>query len=37
VRNHNFREAPWDGYHKVVEELMASYGVPEASGVRKVA
>jgi 4-hydroxyphenylacetate 3-monooxygenase len=28
VRNHNFREAPWDQYHKVVEDLMASYGVP---------
>ena len=37
VRNHNFREAPWDAYHKVVEDLMASYDVPEASGVRKVA
>jgi len=37
VRNHNYREAPWEGYHKVVEDLMASYGVPEATGARKVA
>ena len=28
VRNHNFREAPWDAYHKVVDDLMAGYGVP---------
>jgi 4-hydroxyphenylacetate 3-monooxygenase len=27
VRNHNFREAPWDGYHKVVDDLMGSYGI----------
>ncbi|HEX5093251.1 MAG TPA: 4-hydroxyphenylacetate 3-hydroxylase N-terminal domain-containing protein [Burkholderiales bacterium] len=37
VRNHNFREAPWTGYEKVVEELMASYGIPEAKNTRKVA
>jgi 4-hydroxyphenylacetate 3-monooxygenase len=37
VRNHNFREAPWDRYHKVVEDLMASYGVPEAKGSRRLA
>jgi 4-hydroxyphenylacetate 3-monooxygenase len=28
VRNHNFREAPWTGYHRVVEDLMATYDVP---------
>ncbi len=28
VRNHNFREAPWDDYHRAVDELMASYGYP---------
>jgi len=28
VRNHSFREAPWDGFHKVVDDLMASYGIP---------
>jgi 4-hydroxyphenylacetate 3-monooxygenase len=37
VRNHNFREAPWDSYHKVVEDLMAGYGIPEAPGARRVA
>jgi len=30
IRNHNFREAPWDHYHKVVDDLMAGYGVPAA-------
>lgn len=28
VRNHNFREAPWPHYHKVVDDLMASYDIP---------
>jgi 4-hydroxyphenylacetate 3-monooxygenase len=28
VRNHSFREAPWEGYHKVVDDLMASYDLP---------
>jgi 4-hydroxyphenylacetate 3-monooxygenase len=28
VRNHNFREAPWMHYHKVVDDLMASYDIP---------
>lgn len=28
VRNHNFREAPWAHYHKVVDDLMGSYDVP---------
>ena len=37
VRNHNYREAPWDGYHKVVEDLLAGYGVPEAAAMKKVA
>jgi 4-hydroxyphenylacetate 3-monooxygenase len=37
VRNHNFREAPWDHYHKVVEDLMASYDVPTKKETRKVA
>ncbi|MGQ0544001.1 MAG: 4-hydroxyphenylacetate 3-hydroxylase family protein [Betaproteobacteria bacterium] len=30
VRNHNFREAPWEHYHQVVDKLMAGYGVPDA-------
>ena len=25
---HNFREAPWDAFHKVVDDLMASYDAP---------
>jgi len=28
VRNHSFREAPWDGFHKVVDDLMAGYDIP---------
>jgi 4-hydroxyphenylacetate 3-monooxygenase len=28
VRNHNFREAPWNHYHRVVDDLMASYDIP---------
>jgi 4-hydroxyphenylacetate 3-monooxygenase len=37
VRNHSFREAPWTDYHKVVDDLMAGYDVPEAGAMRKVA
>ncbi len=29
VRNHSFREAPWAQFHKVVDDLMAGYDVPE--------
>ena len=29
IRNHSFREAPWNHYHKVVDDLLASYGIPE--------
>ena len=28
IRNHNFREAPWEHFHKVVDDLMAGYDVP---------
>ncbi|HWM42284.1 MAG TPA: 4-hydroxyphenylacetate 3-hydroxylase N-terminal domain-containing protein [Burkholderiales bacterium] len=28
VRNHSFREAPWEGFHRVVDDLMGSYDVP---------
>ena len=28
VRNHNFREAPWDDLHGVVDGLLAGYDVP---------
>ena len=37
VRNHNYREAPWADYHKVIDDLMAGYDVPEAAAMRKVA
>ena len=37
VRNHSFREAPWEHFHKVVDDLMASYDVPAQSAERKVA
>jgi 4-hydroxyphenylacetate 3-monooxygenase len=29
VRNHNYREAPWDEFHAYADDLMHSYGVPE--------
>ena len=32
IRNHNYREAPWEQFHKVVDDLMASYAVPAAGG-----
>ena len=28
IRNHNFREAPWEHFQKVVDDLMAGYDVP---------
>ena len=30
VRNHNFREAPWDEFHAYADDLLKSYGVPDA-------
>ena len=35
IRNHSFREAPWEHYHKVVDDLLASYDVPTADEVRR--
>jgi 4-hydroxyphenylacetate 3-monooxygenase len=32
VRNHSFREAPWERFHGVVDELMASYDIPQKQG-----
>jgi 4-hydroxyphenylacetate 3-monooxygenase len=29
VRDHNYREAPWHDFHKIVGNLLASYDVPE--------
>ena len=37
IRNHNFREAPWDAFHGVVDGLMASYDIPSQSAKRVVA
>lgn len=31
VRNHNFREAPWDEFHGVVDDLLDSYTYPAAA------
>jgi 4-hydroxyphenylacetate 3-monooxygenase len=31
IRNHNFREAPWDDFHAYADDLLKSYGVPEKS------
>ncbi len=30
VRNHSFREAPWEEFHGVVDDLLASYDIPTA-------
>jgi 4-hydroxyphenylacetate 3-monooxygenase len=30
IRNHNYREAPWDEFRAYADGLLASYGVPEA-------
>jgi 4-hydroxyphenylacetate 3-monooxygenase len=37
VRNHSFREAPWLEFHRVVDDLMASYDIPSPAAKRKVA
>ncbi|HTM62095.1 MAG TPA: 4-hydroxyphenylacetate 3-hydroxylase N-terminal domain-containing protein [Burkholderiales bacterium] len=37
VRNHSFREAPWPEFHRLVDDLMASYDIPQPSKKRKVA
>jgi 4-hydroxyphenylacetate 3-monooxygenase len=28
VRNHSYREAPWDEFHTIADDLLASYDVP---------
>ena len=30
VRNHSYREAPWEMFHGVVDKLMSGYDVPDA-------
>jgi hypothetical protein len=37
VRNHAFRETPWDEFHKIVDGLMSSYDIPESKAKKKVA
>jgi 4-hydroxyphenylacetate 3-monooxygenase len=34
VRNHSYREAPWDEFHRVADELLASYDVPPTGPYR---
>ncbi|HEX2197329.1 MAG TPA: 4-hydroxyphenylacetate 3-hydroxylase C-terminal domain-containing protein, partial [Burkholderiales bacterium] len=36
IRNHNFREAPWEAFHGVVDDLMASYDAPSSKPAKKV-
>ena len=31
VRGHAYRETPWDEFHQIVDDLMASYSVPGAA------
>lgn len=35
VRNHNYREAPWDAFHDIVNELLESYSVPTAEEIEQ--
>ena len=28
VRGHAYRETPWDEFHEIVDDLMASYSIP---------
>lgn len=37
IRNHNYREAPWDAYHRIVDDALATYEVPQAPGATKAA
>ena len=30
IRNHSYRETPWDEFGAIVDDLMASYDIPEA-------
>jgi 4-hydroxyphenylacetate 3-monooxygenase len=34
VRNHAFRETPWNEFHKIVDDLMATYDVPRSQAKR---
>jgi 4-hydroxyphenylacetate 3-monooxygenase len=37
VRNHAFRETPWGDFHKIVDDLMATYDVPQPSAASRKA
>ena len=37
VRNHAYRETPWEEFHGIVDGLMASYDIPESRVKKKVA
>jgi 4-hydroxyphenylacetate 3-monooxygenase len=37
IRNHNFREAPWKEFEKVVDDVMGGYDIPAKDAARKVA
>jgi 4-hydroxyphenylacetate 3-monooxygenase len=32
VRDHSYREAPWDEFHKIADDLLASFDVPPIAG-----
>jgi 4-hydroxyphenylacetate 3-monooxygenase len=32
VRDHSYREAPWDEFHRIADDLLASYDVPPIAG-----
>jgi 4-hydroxyphenylacetate 3-monooxygenase len=34
VRNHAFRETPWNEFHKIVDDLMATYDIPRSQAKR---
>jgi 4-hydroxyphenylacetate 3-monooxygenase len=34
VRNHAFRETPWNEFHKIVDDLMGTYDVPRSQAKR---
>lgn len=37
VRNHSFREAPWDEFDGLVQDLMSGYDVPEPVATKELA
>ena len=37
IRNHSFREAPWEHFDGVVDNLMSGYDIPEPKGARVAA